>query len=78
MEMLALERFDRAYDADDARDATISHLDDVITIFPWIATIDAFQHWLYTHPGHSREERKAKWIETRTRFTPYLDWTGYE
>jgi oligoendopeptidase F len=78
MEMLALERFDRAYGADDARDAAISHLDDVVTLFPWIATIDAFQHWLYTHPGHSREERKEKWIETRMRFTPYMDWTGDE
>ncbi len=78
MEMLALERFDRAYDADDARDAAISHLNDVVTLFPWIATIDAFQHWLYTHPGHSREERQAKWIETRKRFTPYMDWAGHE
>ena len=25
-------------------------LERVITIFPWIATIDKFQHWVYENP----------------------------
>jgi oligoendopeptidase F len=24
-----------------------------------MATVDAFQHWIYTHPGHTRDERTA-------------------
>ena len=30
-------------------------------ILPWIATVDAFQHWIYSHPDHTRDERKAAW-----------------
>ena len=78
MEMLAMEHFPEAYSADDARDAAVSHLNDVVTLMPWIAIIDAFQHWLYTHPGHSAEERRATWVDLRTRFTPWIDWSGLE
>lgn len=53
-------------------------LEDATLIFPWIATIDAFQHWVYTHVGHSREERRMKWVEIYRRFQPSIDWTGYE
>src|SRR5205814_3760556 len=47
-------------------------------IFPWIATVDAFQHWIYTHPGHSRAERAAAWIELMDRFGGEVDWSGIE
>ena len=47
-------------------------------IFPWMATVDAFQHWIYTHPGHTRAERKAAWLELMDRFGGDVDWTGYE
>jgi oligoendopeptidase F len=43
-----------------------------------IAVGDAFQHWIYTHPTHSREQRAAKWVELYARFTPLIDWEGYE
>jgi len=45
---------------------------------PWIATVDAFQHWLYTHPAHTPEERRRAWLETYGRFNRAVDWTGYE
>jgi len=50
----------------------------VVILFPWIATIDAFQHWLYTHEGHTREERKRFWFDLRRRFGGPEDWSGYE
>ena len=54
-------------------------LERVITIFPWIATIDKFQHWLYVNPKHTEEERSAKWIEIFSEFTsPVLDISGLE
>ena len=53
-------------------------LEDAVLIFPWIATIDAFQHWVYTHIGHSRDERRKSWLEIYRRFQPSLDWSGYE
>ncbi len=58
--------------------SAVRHLEDVITLLPWIATVDAFQHWIYTHPGHSREERSAFWVSLRNRFGGVVDWTGLE
>lgn len=62
---------------EEARSA-IRHLEDVITLLPWIATIDAFQHWIYTHPNHTRKERSAYWVQLRERFGGREDWTGLE
>jgi oligoendopeptidase F len=44
-------------------------LERVITLFPWIATIDEFQHWLYSHPGHSTEEREKAWLNILDTYT---------
>lgn len=54
-------------------------LERVITIFPWIAIIDKFQHWVYENPNHSLEERAAKWVEINDEFsTGVLDLSGLE
>ena len=37
-------------------------------ILPWTATIDAFQHWVYDNPAHSRDERTAHWRSLIERF----------
>src|ERR1044071_2618362 len=43
-----------------------------------MATIDAFQHWIYSHPGHSPAQRTEAWLELMDRFGDVVDWTGYE
>ncbi|ULQ55595.1 M3 family oligoendopeptidase [Flavihumibacter rivuli] len=54
-------------------------LERVITIFPWIAIIDKYQHWLYENPGHSLEERAKRWMEINEEFsTGELDLGGLE
>jgi oligoendopeptidase F len=65
-------------DPKDAARSIIRHLEDVITLLPWIATIDAFQHWVYTHPDHTREERTHQWVELRRKLGGIEDWTGFE
>ena len=55
-------------DAEDMKRAKLHQLERSITIFPWIATIDKFQHWLYTHPGHTHEERRQAWLSMLTEF----------
>ena len=79
MELLALDHFDAFYDdpADAAR-AKRNKLEEVIKFLPWMATIDMFQHWLYTHPGHSRAERTAFWLSLLDRFDSKIDYAGYE
>ena len=74
MELFGLERIDTIYDSQDAREAKYLQFESIVDLFGWVATIDAFQHWLYTHPGHSRDERREKWIDLAGRFAPHIDW----
>ncbi len=54
-------------------------LERVITIFPWIATIDKFQHWVYENPNHTVEERAEKWLQILNEFSSVnIDFQGLE
>jgi oligoendopeptidase F len=79
MELLGADHFDLFYaDPADTARARRAHLEGIIKLLPWIATIDSFQHWLYTHPGHTRDQRTAEWLGLMDRFGSRLDWSGYE
>lgn len=79
MELLACDHFDVFYSEPSAASrAKRFQLEGNIRILAWIATVDAFQHWIYTHPGHTRPQRTAKWLEIRQRFTGAVDWTGLD
>jgi oligoendopeptidase F len=78
MELLGNQFLEEFYSALDARRARRTHLEGVINILPWIATVDAFQHWIYTHPGHTREERAAAWVALMERFGGDVDWSEHE
>jgi oligoendopeptidase F len=78
MEALGCEHFDVFYDDPlDAARGKRAYLEMVIRSFPWVAIIDSFQHWLYTHPGHSRSERTTHWLGLMDRFYHRLDWSGH-
>jgi oligoendopeptidase F len=54
-------------------------LERVITIFPWIAIIDKFQHWIYEHPTHSHSERTDAWVSILKEFQDdVIDYSGLE
>src|SRR5690606_28225529 len=78
MELFALKRYDTFYpDESQRRQAITSSLEKTVSLIPWIALIDKFQHWIYTHPGHTAEERRKTWLEYHRRFSPdIIDWTG--
>jgi oligoendopeptidase F len=78
MELLGNEFLEEFYSATDAARARRTHLEGVIGVFPWIATVDAFQHWIYTHPNHTRAERSAAWLKLMDRFGGDVDWSGFE
>jgi len=78
MELIAQPHLVEFYDENDAARARRGHLEALARLLPWIATIDAYQHWLYTHPGHTRDERTAKWLELDERFGPAVSWEGFE
>lgn len=78
MELLANRRADVFYPKrGDHERSTRVLLEGTLDILPWIATIDAFQHWVYTHPAHTRAERTAAWMRLRRRFGDGTDWSGY-
>jgi oligoendopeptidase F len=79
MELFGNEHIDVFYNSPtDAARARRSQFERVVTILPWIALIDRFQDWLYTHPGHTRAERTREWLNLSSRFTSKVDWSGYE
>ncbi len=78
MELLGNQYLEAFYSPADARRARRDHLEGIVEVFPWIATVDAFQHWIYTHSGHTRAERTAAWLALMDRFGGDVDWTGCE
>jgi len=80
MELFSMDHWDVFYPkADELQRAKLEELERALSIFPWIATIDLFQHWLYTHPGHSRAERTQAWKNIHADFAPKnIDWRGLE
>lgn len=53
-------------------------LRDSLGWFPFMAMVDAFQHWLYVAEDHGPDARRAKWAELEARFRPDIDWSGLE
>jgi oligoendopeptidase F len=78
MELLGNLHLEEFYSPAEANRARKTHLEGIIGFFPWMATVDAFQHWIYTHPGHTRAERTASWLALMERFGGDVDWSGHE
>jgi oligoendopeptidase F len=80
MELLSMKEWGHFYaNADELNRAKREQLEGVLKVLPWIAQIDAFQHWVYEHPTHTVAERHAHWSSLSKDFgTGLTDWTGYE
>jgi len=67
------------YQDSDLHRARAEQLEGIVYVLAWIATIDAFQHWLYENPGHSRDQRKQAWLRIHNRFDGGIfDWSGLD
>ncbi|AEA45486.1 M3 family oligoendopeptidase [Fluviicola taffensis] len=80
MELLTMELWGEFYtNENDLKRAKLEQIESVVKVLPWIAQIDAFQHWIYTHPTHTTEERTQEWLKLSKRFgTGLVDYNGYE
>ena len=76
MESLAYPYLDEFYSAAECKRAIRKHLEGVVSTLPWVATIDAFQHWIYLHPEHTQNERTSYWLSLEDRFGAGADWDG--
>jgi len=79
MELLTQPYWDEFYDSKETRDrARKMHLEAIIGLLTWICRIDAFQHWMYSNPNHTREERSEAWLDLRAKYGPGTNWNGFE
>lgn len=79
MEMITGEHYEGAYY--DRQQAKRSNWDEAVgnvKLFTWVATVDAFQHWAYTHPDHTAGERADAWVKTFNRFCGLENYEGIE
>ncbi|MCE2881275.1 MAG: M3 family oligoendopeptidase [Planctomycetaceae bacterium] len=78
MELLTLPYHGEFYSDEECERALRERLEKFPTIMTWIATIDAFQHWIYTNPGHTRAQRTDAWRALVKRFGNDVAWEGLE
>lgn len=79
MELISMEHWDSIYNnPEDLKKAKKEQLEGVLEVLPWVATVDAYQHWLYENANHSVSERHAAWLEISQKFsTNTTDWSDY-
>jgi oligoendopeptidase F len=82
MELLATPHLTQPvgyFTAQDARNAWLEHLEDILLSLVHIASVDAFQTWIYTSgQGGNADARDAAWLRIRGRFERGVDWSGLE
>jgi oligoendopeptidase F len=68
------------YDEADARRAYASQLRDIVFFLPYMAVVDAFQHWAYADAPENvtPAELDEKWSELWDRFMVGIDYSGLQ
>ncbi len=81
MELFTMPHWSIFYaDSEELKQSQKLQLEGIIKVLPWIAIIDKFQHWLYTNPGHTQQERRENWLAIYREFNANdpTDWGGLE
>jgi oligoendopeptidase F len=78
MELISMEHWEAFYtDKKELLRAKCDQLEKVLETLPWVAAVDCFQHWLYTHK-HQPAERSEAWAGIFASFSaPTVDYSGY-
>ena len=80
MELMSMDHWDVFFsNPNELRRAKKIHLESVLETFPWVATIDKFQHWVYENPEHTEAQRHQRWNEVFREFNQHsVNWNGLE
>lgn len=80
MELITMDKWNRFYsDPSMLKRAQIDQLERALSVLPWVAIVDKFQHWMYENPTHTLEDRKAAWVQINDEIQPPVtDWSGLE
>ncbi|GAA4921657.1 M3 family oligoendopeptidase [Mucilaginibacter defluvii] len=79
MELISMDNWTVYFDNDkDMKRARRDQLIDVLKTLPWVAVVDQFQHWIYTNPDHTAEQRREAWIQIYEPFgAGFVDWSEH-
>ena len=79
MELISMDHWNVFYtEASDLKRAKLEQLEKALETLPWVASIDKFQHWIYTNK-HTAQQRKEKWLEISAELgNQIIDWKGNE
>jgi oligoendopeptidase F len=68
------------YTEKDAARARIEHLEESVLFWPYMAVVDAFQHWVYENHTAASDPVNcdAKWGELWKRYMVGIDWSGMD
>lgn len=70
MELISMEHWNVFFENDDdLKRSKIHQLEGVISVLPWVATVDNYQHWLYTNANHTTIERTIAWTKILSEYT---------
>ncbi len=79
MEFLSMPHWNKYYpNPEDHKKAQRDQLAGALKFLPWCMIVDSFQHWLYTNPNHTVEERDDYFVSLLDRFSTGIDWSGLE
>jgi oligoendopeptidase F len=84
MELLAAPYLTREnggfYTEAEAARARLDVLRGIITFWPYMAMIDALQHWIYEHEDEAADLERCDdaWVTLMDRFRPAFDWSGLD
>ena len=69
MELISMDQWHLLYeDPSELYRAKREQIIRPFSLLPWIASIDALQHWAYDNPKHTEEERRKSWRSIYHRF----------
>ncbi|RVT99889.1 M3 family oligoendopeptidase [Mucilaginibacter limnophilus] len=79
MELISMDNWNVYFDnEEDLQRAKRDQLFDVLKTLPWVAVVDQFQHWIYTNPDHTAEERREAWKQIYEPFgAGFVDWSEH-
>ncbi|WP_426668447.1 M3 family oligoendopeptidase [Mucilaginibacter sp. McL0603] len=80
MELISMDNWNVYFDnEEDLKRAKRDQLFDVLKTLPWVAVVDQFQHWIYTNPDHTDDQRTEAWLQIYERFgASFADWTDHK
>ena len=80
MELISMDHWDVYFEnPEELKRAKKDQLKDVLKTLPWVAVVDQFQHWIYTNPEHTSEQRAQAWKNSIKPFgNNFAEWSEHE